>query len=294
MGLSGDRTRAGRHRDLASDPSPDTPDFAGTPTLPVQVVFRHGLPTCNPAAMSPYLAEFIGTTLLVLLGDGVVATVVLNRSKGNGGGWIVITLGWGLAVAMAVYCVGRFSGGHLNPAVTLGLAAIGNIDFAWTKVVGYILAQMAGGLTGAVLVWLSYLPHWRGTTDPAVKLGVFCTAPAIRSAFANLLCEAIGTAVLLLGAIAVPAAHNLKGPGWSEGFGPLLVGLLVVSIGVSLGGPTGYAINPARDLGPRIAHALLPIAGKGSSDWSYAWIPVVGPLLGGLAGAFLYRLLFGL
>lgn len=245
-------------------------------------------------AMSPYLAEFVGTALLVLLGDGVVATVVLHRSKGNGGGWIVITLGWGLAVAMAVYCVGRFSGGHLNPAVTLGLAAIGNIDFAWTKVAGYILAQMAGAITGAILVWLSYLPHWRETADPAVKLGVFCTAPAIRSPFANLLCEAIGTAVLLLGAIAVPAAQNLKGPGWSEGFGPLLVGLLVVSIGVSLGGPTGYAINPARDLGPRIAHALLPISGKGSSDWCYAWIPVVGPVLGGLAGAFVYRLLFGL
>jgi glycerol uptake facilitator protein len=240
--------------------------------------------------MSPYLAEFVGTALLVLFGDGVVANVVLAKSKGNNGGWIVITTGWALAVVMGVYAVGTVSGGHLNPAVTLGLAAIGKFDAA--QVPGYIAAQMAGAFCGAALVWLAYLPHWKETTDTGAKLGVFCTAPAIRHTGSNLLCEIIGTAVLVFGALAIPSKVNLSEPGWATGFGPILVGLLVFAIGLSLGGPTGYAINPARDLGPRLAHALLPIAGKGSADWSYAWIPVVGPIIGGILGALAHRFLF--
>lgn len=240
--------------------------------------------------MSPYLAEFVGTALLVLFGDGVVANVVLAKSKGNNSGWIVITTGWALAVVMGVYAVGTVSGGHLNPAVTLGLAAIGKFDAA--QVPGYIAAQMAGAFCGAALVWLAYLPHWKETPDTGAKLGVFCTAPAIRHTGSNLLCEIIGTAVLVFGALAIPSKVNLSEPGWATGFGPLLVGLLVFAIGLSLGGPTGYAINPARDLGPRLAHALLPIAGKGSADWSYAWIPVVGPIIGGVLGALAHRFLF--
>jgi len=239
--------------------------------------------------MKPALAEFIGTALLVLLGDGVVANVVLNRSKGQNAGWIVVATGWGLAVAVAVYCVNRISGAHLNPAVTIGLAALG--QFGPEQVPVYIAAQMAGAFVGAGLVWLAYLPHWRETADPAAKLGVFCTAPAVRSPMANLLTEIIGTLVLVLGVLAIQSPKNLKPDhGFDTGLGPLLVGVLVLSIGVSLGGPTGYAINPARDLGPRLAHALLPIPGKGGSDWSYAWIPVVGPIIGGILGACLYRL----
>ncbi len=240
--------------------------------------------------MSPYLAEFVGTALLILFGDGVVANVVLNKSKGSGGGWIVISAGWGMGVVIGVYSIGTISGGHLNPAVTIGLAAIGK--FAWAKVAGYLAAQLAGAMFGAVLVWLAYLPHWKATPDTASKLGVFCTAPAIRHTAGNLICEIIGTAALVFGALAIPSKSNLAEPGWSTGFGPLLVGLLVFALGLSLGGPTGYAINPARDLGPRLAHSLLPIAGKGGSDWGYAWIPVVGPVLGGLIGAVLYQLLF--
>ncbi|MEN9676246.1 MAG: hypothetical protein RIS76_2142 [Verrucomicrobiota bacterium] len=241
--------------------------------------------------MSPYLAEFVGTALLVLLGDGVVANVLLARSKGYNSGWIVITTGWGLAVAMAVYAVGTISGAHLNPAITLALAAIGS--FSTAKVAGYLLAQFAGAFVGATLVWLAYLPHWKVTEDRAAKLGVFCTAPGIRANASNLLCEAIGTGVLVFGALAIPSKGNLTDAGWATGLGPLLVGLLVFAIGLSLGGPTGYAINPARDFGPRLAHALLPIAGKGGSDWGYAWIPVLGPILGGLVGAFLHRFLYG-
>ncbi len=239
--------------------------------------------------MSPYLAEFVGTALLVLLGDGVVANVLLSRSKGHNSGWIVISTGWGLAVTMAVYAVGTISGAHLNPAITVSLAALGSFPAA--KVAGYLLAQFAGAFAGAVWVWLAYLPHWKVTEDKASKLAVFCTAPGIRDSVSNLLCEAIGTGVLVFGALAIPSRNNLSDSGWSTGFGPLLVGLLVFAIGLSLGGPTGYAINPARDLGPRLAHALLPIAGKGGSDWGYAWIPVVGPFLGGLAGALLHRVL---
>jgi glycerol uptake facilitator protein len=240
--------------------------------------------------MNPYLAEFVGTALLILFGDGVVACVLLAKSKGQGGGWIVITAGWGLAVMAAVYAVGTISGGHFNPAVTIGLAAIGK--FPVTKVLGYVIAQITGAMFGALLVWLAYLPHWKETPDTGAKLAVFCTAPAIRSAPANLICEIIGAATLVFGALSIPSSVNLSGAGWATGFGPLLVGLLVFAIGLSLGGPTGYAINPARDFGPRLAHAILPIAGKGHSDWSYAWIPVVGPVIGGLLGAWTYRLLY--
>lgn len=239
--------------------------------------------------MTAFTGELIGTMILVTLGDGVVANVLLNKSKGQNAGWIVITAGWAFAVAVAVYCVGSISGAHLNPAVTLGLASIGRFD--WALVPAYLAAQLLGGLLGATLVWLAYLPHWRETPDPAAKLGIFCTAPGIRHPVGNLLTEIIGTAVLVLGVLAILSPKNLvPGSGFDTGLGPALVGLLVWSIGLSLGGPTGYAINPARDLGPRLAHALLPIAGKGGSDWSYAWIPVVGPLVGGLVGARFYHL----
>lgn len=247
--------------------------------------------------MQTLLAEAMGTLLLVLLGDGVVANVVLNRTKGHNSGWIVITIGWGVAVAIAVYAVGRLSGGHLNPAVTIGLAAMGS--FPWADAPGYIAAQMVGGFLGAILVWLVYLPHWGVTPDPASKLAVFATGPAIRSSGANFISEVIGTAVLLFGILAIAAnAQTLNSPGdvnlsfvFSRGLQPLLVGVLVLGIGLSLGGPTGYAINPARDLAPRLAHAVLPIPGKGDSGWDYAWIPVVAPIVGGVLGAGLYFLI---
>lgn len=241
--------------------------------------------------MTPFLAEVIGTLILVLLGDGVVANVVLGKTKGNNGGWIVITAGWAFAVTIAVYCTSAISGAHLNPAVTIAMASLGKFD--WALVPGYIAAQMIGAFLGAVLVWLSYLPHWKETADQSAKLGTFATIPAIRHPVSNLLCEAIGTAMLVLGILSILTPENLvPGTGFDKAFSPALVGLIVWSIGLSLGGPTGYAINPARDLGPRIAHALLPIPGKGSSDWSYAWVPVVGPIMGGLVGAFLYRMLW--
>lgn len=247
--------------------------------------------------MEVYIAEFIGTMILILLGDGVVANVLLRNSKGENSGWIVITFGWGMAVAMAVYSVGWISGAHINPAVTVGLASIGAFD--WAQVPGYIIAQLLGAFTGAVLVWLAYLRHWGETADPGLKLGVFCTAPAIRNTVANVITEIIGTAMLVFGVVAIVAnAQQIQqaseldlAPVWQIGIFPLIVGLLVFAIGLSLGGPTGYAINPARDLGPRIAHAILPIAGKGGSDWSYAWIPVVAPLIGGVLGAVLYSIL---
>jgi glycerol uptake facilitator protein len=238
--------------------------------------------------MSVFSAELIGTMILVLLGDGVVANVLLKQSKGNGGGWIVITAGWGFAVMAGAYSVATISGAHLNPAVTLGLAAIGKLD--WNLVPTYVAAQMIGAFLGAVLVWLAYLPHWGITEDKAAVRGVFCTAPAVRKPMANLICEIIGTFVLVVGALAIPSTRNLlENTGFGTALGPMLVGFLVWSIGLSLGGPTGYAINPARDLAPRIAHALLPIPGKTDSDWGYAWIPVVGPLIGGVAGALFYK-----
>jgi glycerol uptake facilitator protein len=237
--------------------------------------------------MRVFVAEAVGTMLLVLLGDGVVAGVLLSKSKAEKSGWIVITTGWALAVAMAVYAVGRISGAHLNPAVTLGLAAVGK--FPWGETPVYILAQMVGAFLGAALVWLAYLAHWEQTPSEDLKLAVFSTAPAIRRTAANLVTEIVGTSVLVFGVLALGAN---KAPN-DTGLTPLLVGFLVWSIGLSLGGSTGYAINPARDLGPRIAHALLPIAGKGPSDWGYSWIPVVGPVVGGVIGAVAYVGLFG-
>ncbi|MGH7522498.1 MAG: MIP/aquaporin family protein [Gemmatimonadales bacterium] len=238
--------------------------------------------------MTPFLAEVLGTMLLILLGNGVVANVVLNKTKGQNSGWIVITAGWAFGVTVAVYAVGTFSGAHLNPAVTIGLASIGK--FAWASAPGYIAAQMLGAFLGATIVWLAYLPHWAVTENQGSKLAVFCTGPAIRNPLSNLITEIIGTAVLVLGVLAILTPKNLNPDyGWNVGLGPALVGVIVWAIGLSLGGPTGYAINPARDLGPRIAHALLPIAGKGNSDWNYAWIPVAGPIIGGVIAALLYK-----
>jgi glycerol uptake facilitator protein len=230
--------------------------------------------------------EFMGTLVLILLGDGVVAGVLLKRSKAEGAGWMVITAGWAFAVMAGVFTAIACgsSDAHLNPAVTMGFA-VSSGQFA--KVAPYIVAQMAGAFVGAALVWLHFLPHWKETPDQGLKLAVFCTAPAIRRFGANLISEIIGTFVLVfvVGAI-FSKAVAASGP--AAGLGPYLVGALVWGIGLSLGGTTGYAINPARDLGPRLAHAALPIAGKGPSDWGYAMVPVIGPLLGGgLAGILL-------
>ncbi|BBU40664.1 MIP/aquaporin family protein [Aeribacillus sp. FSL K6-2848] len=234
--------------------------------------------------MSAFLGELIGTMILIVFGGGVVGGVVLKKSKAENSGWIVITMGWGLAVAMAAYAVGQFSGAHLNPAVTIGLAAIGS--FPWSDVPTYIIAQMIGAFIGAVIVYLHYLPHWKATDDQGAKLAVFSTDPAIKNPAANLLSEVIGTFILLLGLLALGANK------FAEGMNPFIVGFLIVAIGLSLGGTTGYAINPARDLGPRIAHFILPIPGKGSSNWGYAWIPVVGPIIGGTYGALFYKWAF--
>ncbi len=238
--------------------------------------------------MSPYVAEFIGTMILVLLGNGVCANVNLGKALGNSAGWIVVTTGWALAVTIAVYLVVAISDAHINPAVTIALASIGR--FEWIDVGPYIIAQLAGALTGAVLVWITYLQHWKETEDPGAIRGSFCTAPAIPHTVSNLITEVIGTFVLVLGVLVVLSPDNLvPGTGFDKGLAPALVGVIVWSIGLSLGGPTGYAINPARDLGPRIAHAILPIPGKGSSDWGYSWIPVVGPIIGGIIAAFFYQ-----
>jgi len=233
--------------------------------------------------LGQYIAEFLGTMALIVLGDGVVANVVLNKTKGNNSGWIVITTGWAFAVAVAVYITGWISGAHINPAVTIGQAVAGYFD--WALVPGFLAAQFAGAFVGAVIVWLTYYDHFKATEDPALKLGVFCTAPAIRNIPMNLLTEIVGTWMLLWGINGInDVNNNLAG-----GLGPFLVGCLVWSIGLSLGGPTGYAINPARDLGPRIAHFVLPIPGKGDSDWGYGLVvPIIGPIIGGILGSLTY------
>ncbi|WP_347176186.1 MIP/aquaporin family protein [Tissierella sp. Yu-01] len=233
--------------------------------------------------MAMYSAEFLGTLILILFGGGVVANVSLNKSKANGGGWIVVTAAWGFGVAIAAYTTGWISGAHLNPALTIGLASIG--DISWALVPGYIVSQMLGAMAGATLVFLAFKDHFDQTDDGDTKLGIFSTIPAIRNTVSNLITEIIGTAILVLGILGINNNNNGVGP-----LSALLAGILVWAIGLSLGGPTGYAINPARDLGPRIAHALLPIKGKRDGDWGYAWIPVVGPIIGGLLGAFIYRL----
>lgn len=238
---------------------------------------------------SAWLGEFLGTMMLVLLGDGVVAGVVLKRSKAEGSGWMVITAGWAFAVMAGVFTAIACgsSAAHLNPAVTMGMAVHSG---SFHNVLPYAVAQILGAMTGATLVWLHYLPHWIETTDEDVKLSCFCTGPAIRNALANLLSEIIATFVLVfvVGAI---FSKSVAGSGIASGVGPYLVGSLVWGIGLSLGGTTGYAINPARDFGPRLAHAILPIAGKGGSDWRYAPIPIVGPLAGGALAGLLLRIL---
>ncbi len=239
---------------------------------------------------STFMSEMMGTGLLILLGDGVVAAVLLNKSKAQNSGWIVITFGWAIAVMIGVFAATK-SGAHLNPAVTIGQAAAGDLE--WSKVPEYVGGQFAGAAVGAILVWLSYLSHWRETEDPGLKLAVFSTGPAIRNTVANLITEIIGTFVLVFGVYAIFKVGGDPTGSLSAGLGPLLVGLLVRGIGLSLGGPTGYAINPARDLGPRIIHAILPIAGKGASDWSYSWVPVVGPLIGGAIGGIVGAAAFG-
>jgi glycerol uptake facilitator protein len=247
--------------------------------------------------MNAYVAEFFGTMLLVLFGNGVVANVVLPRTKGHGSGWIVITAGWGFAVYVGAFCAAPYSGAHLNPAVSLAMAAAGKLDMS--QLPGYVGAQMLGAIAGAAVVWLFYRNHFAASDDPGGKLACFSTAPNIRGMGQSLFCEVIGTfclvfpVFLIAGAtIRLPGADGTAGtletPIGLGALGLVPVALLVFAIGLSLGGTTGYAINPARDLGPRIAHALLPIPGKGDSDWGYAWVPVVGPLLGGLLAVWVY------
>jgi glycerol uptake facilitator protein len=234
----------------------------------------------------PLIGEFAGTCMMILLGDGVVAGCILKRTKAEGAGWLAITTGWAFAVLCGIFTANLFGSpdAHLNPAITLAFAVKTG---AYGKMLPYLMAQVGGAFTGAVLVWLMYLPHWAVTEDSAVKLGVFCTGPAIRSYGANLLSEVMGTFVLVT-VVGAMSSKLVLSTGAAAGFSPFLVGCLVWSIGLSLGATTGYAINPARDFGPRLAHALLPVPGKGGSDWEYAWIPVVGPAIGaGLAGLLL-------
>jgi len=235
--------------------------------------------------MSPFLGEFIGTMLLIIMGDGVVANVVLNKTKGNNSGWIVITFGWAMAVFLGVYVSTSLGGsGHLNPAVTIAMTAFSDFDAALLPT--YILAQFGGAISGAIVVWLAYKQHFDSTDDKDGKLAVFCNAPAIRGYGYNLITEIIGTFVLVLGALAMSKPASTLGT-----LDALPVAFLILGIGLSLGGPTGYAINPARDLGPRIVHFILPIKNKRDSDWGYSWIPVIGPIIGGLLAAYLFKLI---
>lgn len=234
--------------------------------------------------MEKYVAEFLGTFLLVLLGDGVVAGVVLNKTKSNNSGWLVITTGWAFGVVIGVYAVGWISGAHINPAVTIGLAFVGKIS--WALVPGYVIAQTLGAFVAGIWVYVIYKNHFDATEDPGLKLAVFSTGPAIPNKTSNFLAEMTGTFVLVLGVMMLFFSKNDLGA-----MGPFMIGVVVWGIGLSLGGLTGYAINPARDLGPRIAHALLPIQGKGNSDWGYSWIPVAGPIVGGILGAWVYNMM---
>ncbi|MCM1503521.1 MAG: aquaporin family protein [Bacteroidales bacterium] len=233
--------------------------------------------------------EFIGTMVLILLGDGVVASNALNRSKGQNGGWVVITMAWGFAVMCGVFISGPYSGAHLNPAVSIGLAAAGH--FAWANVPGYILAQMLGGFAGALLVYVFYKDHFDDTEDPESKLAVFCTMPAIPNVWRNFFCEFLGTWLLVFVILSFDTAGNTPEVGMGS-IGSFPVTMLIMAIGMSLGGTTGYAINPARDLAPRIAHALLPIKGKRDSGWSYSWVPVAGPVAGSAFAALTAVALF--
>ncbi|MBO4566856.1 MAG: aquaporin family protein [Bacteroidales bacterium] len=233
--------------------------------------------------------ELVGTLVLILLGDGVVACTTLNKSKGFGGGWVVITLGWGLAVMCGVFIAGPYSGAHLNPAVTLGLAAAGK--FPWSDVLPYAVAQMAGGFLGAILVYLFYKDHFDATEDRHTNLGVFCTMPAIPNPIRNLFCEIVATWLLVFVILVVATEENTPVLGMGS-LGAFPVTMLIMAIGMSLGGATGYAINPARDLGPRLAHAILPIKGKKGSGWYYSWVPVAGPLVGGALAALCFVLMY--
>jgi glycerol uptake facilitator protein len=234
--------------------------------------------------MNIFIGEIIGTFLLILLGNGVVANVILNKTKGNGGGWIVITFGWAMAVFVGVFVASKASGAHLNSAVTLALAVTGKIG--WNVVPEYLAGQLIGAMLGSLGVWAAYHRHFLATDDAGTKLAAFATGPAIRSPLPNLVTEIIGTFVLIFAVLFIIAPSSSLGA-----LDALPVALLVLAIGLSLGGPTGYAINPARDLGPRIMHAILPIGKKGSSDWGYAWIPIVGPLIGAVAAALLFMAL---
>jgi len=234
--------------------------------------------------VSIYLAEFLGTALLILLGDGSCANMSLNKSKANGGGWLAITIAWALAVAIPVFIFGPISGAHFNPALTLGFALIG--IFPWNHVLGYIIAQVSGGILGGLLVYLFFQKHFDATEDANTKRDIFCTSPAIRGTLNNFLCEFVGTFILVF---AILGVGNTK---VVNGFAPVIVGLIILSMGLSLGGTTGYAINPARDLGPRIAHFLLPIKNKEGSNWWYAWIPVVAPICGGIVAALFFKAIF--
>ncbi|WP_027625702.1 MIP/aquaporin family protein [Clostridium lundense] len=234
--------------------------------------------------MENFLAEMLGTMILIILGDGVVANVVLNKTKAQNSGWIVITTGWALGVVIPVFIFGTISGAHFNPAVTLGLAVIGK--FSWGNVPSYLIAQFIGGFLGAVIVWIFYRPHFEATEDKEAKLAVFCTGPAIRDTASNFICEVIGTFILVFGILGIANTPMVNG------LAPIVVGGIVWAVGLTLGGTTGYAINPARDLGPRIAHYILPIPGKGDSDWGYAWIPVVAPIVGGIIAAVSYSIIF--
>lgn len=238
--------------------------------------------------MSEFTAELIGTMLLILLGNGVVANVILKGTKGYNGGWMVITTGWALAVFVGVVFAGPYSGAHLNPAVTLALAITGK--FVWSKVGLYIAAQLLGSILGALLVWMVYKDHFNATTEPDTQLAVFSTSPAISNSMYNLLSEVVGTFVLIFVIFYFTNAEmgDPKTPIGLGSLGAIPVAFLVWAIGLSLGGTTGYAINPARDLGPRIAHTLLPLKGKGSSGWKYAWVPIIGPIAGALLAAVLY------